>query len=83
MREITDEELTTARNKIEKTVLDEAIENAKDTDIREHRQIVRVIRRRDREEAAELLEKHLMLEGTALGQQHQKTSKEIRAPQKD
>jgi GntR family transcriptional repressor for pyruvate dehydrogenase complex len=35
MRKITGKELTTARNEIEKSVLDEAIKNAKDSDIRE------------------------------------------------
>jgi len=136
MRKITDKELTAARNEIEKSVLDEAIKNAKNSDIREleknvaaaeallgknihafrenvefhkllakasknqvfvlvmeslmtvvsdfrsrhevklatsrlvtagHREIVRAIRQRNRARAAELLEKHLVLEGKALG----------------
>ena len=136
MRKITHKELTTARNKIEKVVLDEAIDNAEDSDIREleknvatakallgkniqafrenvefhkllarasknqvfvivmeslmtvvadfrsrldvkldvsrrvtagHEDIVQAIKQRDREQAAQLLEKHLILEGSALG----------------
>jgi GntR family transcriptional repressor for pyruvate dehydrogenase complex len=136
MKKITHEELTTARNKIERAVLDEVINKADDSDIQKleenvvaartllekkiqafrenvefhkllarasknqvfvivmeslmtvvadfrsrrdiklhtsrqvtdgHGEIVEAIRRRDPERAAELLEKHLIFEGTVLG----------------
>jgi DNA-binding FadR family transcriptional regulator len=136
MRKITHTELTTARNKIEKAVLDEAIDNAKYSDIRElekniavaralldkniqafrenvefhkllarasknqvfvivmeslmtvvadfrsrvdvkldvsrvvtagHEEIIRAIKQKNHERASDLLEKHLIFEGTVLG----------------
>ena len=135
MKKITQQELTTARNKIERAVLDEAIENVEDSDIREleknvalaktllakniqafrenvefhkllarasrnqvfvivmeslmtvvadfrsrldvkldvsrlvtagHEEIVQAIKQRDHERASDLLEKHLIFEGTVL-----------------